>query len=252
MLPRPSDRLLLQAVRNNALWCDTVCRVHGQAGEFLDSIWVNRHTTPPFYPNADTLANAEAADGQLAQIRTLLDAGIPGEWAVKDSFRTLDLGPLGFRPLFDASWIGRPGTATRPKADIPGVRWSTVSSAAELGNWEEAWRGEPANTIASTPVFLPALLADEAVAIIAAYQQDRIIAGAIAHHTGDVIGLSNMFGPAGEDARWRAGCIVTAMALFPALPIVGYEAGSYLAAMLAVGFEELGPLRVWARTNQAT
>ncbi|MBA3943770.1 MAG: hypothetical protein H0X37_04325 [Herpetosiphonaceae bacterium] len=213
----------------------------------MDSIWINQHVTPPFYPNADTLANAEAADAQLAQIRTLLDAGIPGEWAVKDSFRSLDLVPLGFRPLFDATWIARPGTATQPNADISGIRWSKVSSATELAGWEAAWRGEPANTTDTLPIFLPELLEYEAVAIIAAYEKGRIVAGAIANHTSEVVGLSNVFVPAEDDARFRAGCVCVVMDLFPARTIVGYEAGSDLTAFQALGFEELGPLRIWVR-----
>jgi len=33
--------------------------------------------------------------------------------------------------------------------------------------------------------------------------------------------------------------------VFPGLPLVGYERGSELDAMVALGFERLGPLRVW-------
>jgi hypothetical protein len=88
------DRVGL-AVHNNAVWCDTICRVHGHAGEFLSGIWINRHATPQFYPNAVTLAAEQAAD-QLAAIRSLLAADIPGAWAVKDSFAVLDLAPVGF------------------------------------------------------------------------------------------------------------------------------------------------------------
>jgi hypothetical protein len=39
------DRVEL-AARNNAVWCDTVCRAHGVPGEFLNGIWVNRKLGP--------------------------------------------------------------------------------------------------------------------------------------------------------------------------------------------------------------
>jgi hypothetical protein len=36
------------------------------------------------------------------------------------------------------------------------------------------------------------------------------------------------------------------MTLFPGLPLVGYERGDDLERARRVGFEEVGPLRVWA------
>src|SRR3954447_1164763 len=122
--------LTLAAAHNNAVWCDTVCASHGRAGEFHDSIWVNRHQTPPFYPNAVTLADKPASSAQIEHIRDLFGAGIPGEWAVKDSLYALDLATLGFRVLFEASWIARPATLGRPERGMPGIRWTIVRGAA--------------------------------------------------------------------------------------------------------------------------
>src|ERR1044071_9434397 len=65
-----------RAARNNAIWCDTVCRAHGLPGELGESIWLNRHATPHFYPNAVT--TAPDAPAQLAHVRELLAAAIPG------------------------------------------------------------------------------------------------------------------------------------------------------------------------------
>ena len=45
-----------QAARNNAVWCETVCRVHGTPGEFYNVLWLNRHPVPRFYPNVVTLS----------------------------------------------------------------------------------------------------------------------------------------------------------------------------------------------------
>jgi hypothetical protein len=80
-----------QAARNNAVWCETICRVHGTPGEFHDTLWLNRHPVPRFYPNVVTLAPQAGTATQLAHIHAL------------------DLAVLGFQPLFD----GLLGEATR-------------------------------------------------------------------------------------------------------------------------------------------
>jgi len=238
---------VIQAARNNALWCDTVCRTHGIPGEFHPSIWINHFATPPFYPNAVTLADGHDQDAQLAHIRELIAVCIPGAWAVKDSFAALDLAPLGFTLLFEAMWTYRPATAARPTVRSTDVRWERVRSAAELGAWERAWRGDPAAPAApaQADLFRPALLADPDVLIVAAYHQQRIVAGAIANRTGAVVGLSNVFVPdQGAEALWT-GCVGMIIDHFPGQALVGYEAGQALAHAEACGFAILQPLRVW-------
>lgn len=242
-----TDHLKLQqAIHNNALWCDTVCRAHGRPGEFLEALWLHRHEPLPFYPNGVTLT-AEETSVQLDYIRELINLGLPGAWGLKDSFYTLDLVPLGFRLLFEAQWLWRDGP--KPEADLPGVRWLQIQEASELAAWEKAWRGEPANEVTSSqpPMFPPALLADENIAFIAGYRNQQLVAGVIANRTGEVVGLSNLFLPAQDQARLRAGCVATIMEIYPGLPLVGYEAGDDLVAFQALGFESLGPLRVWLR-----
>lgn len=233
------------AVHNNAVWCDTICRAHGHAGEFLAGIWINRHAAPPFYPNAVTLA-ADQAEDQLAALRSLMAADIPGAWAVKDSFAALDLAPLGFRPLFDATWLWRSGEPILIDVASADRKWSRIESAAELAAWETAWRGEPSDDPYAR-IFLPALLEDESIAILAAYHDEQIVAGAIANRTGQVVGLSNVFVPVQDAQRFRAGCVAAVQGHFPGLPLVGYESGAELAAFRALDFAELGPLRIWTR-----
>lgn len=237
------DRVGL-VVHNNAVWCDTICRAHGHAGEFLPGIWINRHAAPQFYPNAVTLA-ADPVDDQLATIRSLMAAGIPGAWAVKDSFAVLDLAPLGFRGLFEATWLWRSGEPLPVEAEPADLHWSQIDSATELAAWETAWRGEPADDPYAR-IFLPPLLEDESIVILAAYQDERIVAGAIANRTGQVVGLSNVFVPGQDAQRLRAGCVAAVQARFPGLPLVGYESGDELAAFRGLAFEALGPLRIWA------
>ena len=120
------------------------------------------------------------------------------------------------------------------------------SHAAELTDWEQAWSGVPAGDPLPHPrVFLPPLLEDRAVAVVSACQDGHIVAGAIANHTGKVVGLSNVFAPEQGRVGFWAGCVAAVMAAFPGLPVVGYEREDELAVALALGFEAMGALRVW-------
>lgn len=243
-------RYLLPAVQNNALWCDTVCRSHGNPGEFLREIWLNRRETPPFYPNAVTLTPGET-DLQMRSIKDLLRAGLSGEWGVKDSYCTLDLAPLGFQKVFEGAWIYRKAAVGKlPDLPLVNVHWRRVNTEVELARWEQAWQGGPADELAAgqNRVFLPSLLANEDVAIFAALVDEQIVAGAIATCTGDVVGISNLFLPPAETLRFRTACIVRTHTLFPHLPLVGYEGGPDLEEMLALGFKAVGPVRIWVRT----
>ena len=244
-----SDERLEQAALNNAMWCDTVCRAHGRPGEFLEGMWINGRETPRFYPNGVTLSGGRGSTVQLQHIHDLLEAGIPGELGIKDSFFALDLGPLGFRILFEAEWIWRAASAPGPDGRVPGVAWVKVTGASELADWERAWDGELVDEPDSprARIFLPSLLADDDIAVIAAYQDHRIVAGAMANRTGNVVGLTNMFVPAHDEDDFRAGCVAGVIDAFPGLPIVTYEPRRQLAQGPTLSFDVLGPLRVWVR-----
>ncbi|MCB0153689.1 MAG: hypothetical protein KDF65_02755, partial [Anaerolineae bacterium] len=220
-----------QAVWNNAVWCDTICRTHRRPGEFLAGLWLNRAETPPFYPNAITL-RVDQPERQLAYIKELLAADIPGAWGVKDSFATLDLSSLGFHKVFEGQWIYREAAPAKTETSVVGGRWVRVTDEPALAAWEAAWRDEPADSTQS-PIFQPALLTDETIAILAVVAEGRIVAGAIASHTGPVVGLSNLFVPASEAISFRLGCLAAITEIFSGLPLVGYEAGQDLAEMQA-------------------
>ena len=89
------------AARNNALWCDAVCRAYGRPGEFHDTLWLTRLGAPRFYPDAVTLSGSESAPAQIEAIAALVGSTREREWAVKDSFQALELNSLGFEPLFE-------------------------------------------------------------------------------------------------------------------------------------------------------
>jgi hypothetical protein len=233
------------AARNNAIWCDTVCRAHDRPGEFHEALWFTRLGTPRFYPDAVTLAGAEAAPVQLEAIASLISSTRQREWFVKDSFQSLNLNSLGFEPLFDAEWVALSGARPDVKHP-PEYRPTIVTGDAGLIAWEQSWAGEEVNAAAiSKPrLFRSSLLADTNVVFISIQGEGGGVAGGgILNRGAEVVGLSNLFGSK-MDWVYRS---IAAMAdeIFPSFPLVGYESGKDLAAAKLAGFETVGPLRVW-------
>jgi hypothetical protein len=77
------------------------------------------------------------------------------------------------------------------------------------------------------------------------YHDSRIVAGAIANSSNNVAGWSNFFAPDSEVFDCAAASLATISGVFPNFPIVGYERAYELHNAQALGFEALGPLRVW-------
>ena len=241
-----TDRAALCA-RNNALWCDAVCRAHGVPGEFVGGLWLNRQPVPRFYSNAVTLSPKDPA-GQRAWVEHLMTRR--ASFSVKDSFVALDLSRLGFDVLFEATWLWRePVRRAQESATHRALAWSVVRDAAGLARWEAAWAGLHAGQVVpgSERIFRLGLLHEPGVALLAGARAGQVVAVAAANQTGEVVGLSNVFAPAEDAATAWAGAVAFAAGLFPGRPLVGYERGDDLARAQAAGFVPVGPLRVWAR-----
>ncbi|WP_432719681.1 hypothetical protein R0381_000181 [Jeongeupia wiesaeckerbachi] len=244
MIKDDADGIVLQATRNNAQWCDAVCRAHGLDSVLGDDVWASPRRTPPYYPDAVTLAPTASEASVLARI----DTGNPGS-SVKDSFSRLDLAPAGFEILFDAQWIHRPantstGTPAAAASATP-LEWRRITSAIGLADWETAWGGAE-----STGLFRPALLTEEIAFLAALDASGHIVAGAAANRTGDVVGLSNVFATDGipADLAWR-GSLALIATLWPGQAVVGYESGADLHTAIRHGFRPVGPLRIWLQTS---
>lgn len=238
---------LLAAAQNNALWCDAVCRAQGAPGEFRNALWLNRFGTPPYYPDVVTLAPEEAAPEQLKVIASLVGSPRGAGWAVKDSFRSLDLHPLGFAVLSDAEWILRLPTADDAQESTTGLQWKTVRSEADLLLWSRAWAGE-ATALETSQVFAASLISDTHVNFLFASASGTLLCGGVLNEGAGVVGLSNVF-HAGVDPEiaWR-GLLREAARRFPGRPVVGYETGKELAVARRVGFQSAGPLRIWCKS----
>jgi hypothetical protein len=223
------------AARNNAEWCDTVCRVNGCTGRFAGDAWTTAQRPPPYYPDAVTLAPTATGDAILRRVDT--SAGC----SVKDSFTTVDLSSHGFRVLFGSEWIGR--AADRAPGARTATPWRTVEDASELAEWGAAWADGPE---VSSP-FGPGLLDQPHVIVLAGHRRGAVVSGAILNRSATVIGCSNLFALDGDlDAAWEA-AVIAATNWFPGAAIVGYESGAALVAARRRGFESLGPLRVWIK-----
>ncbi|WP_158566496.1 hypothetical protein [Micromonospora craterilacus] len=212
------------AVRDNAAWCDLVCRSHGQPGSVDADAWSVPRRSPPWYPDAVTLR-----PGVGAELLGRIDAG-PGA-SVKDSYADLDLAEDGFRVLFDAEWIHRP-----PGGADTGPGLVAITTAEELTAWAEAHGGGP--------VFRPALLAEPRVRILGLPDGNGWwVGGAVLHDGGEVVGVSNVFARGGSPERvWAGVCAAGA-----GRHLVGYEQGTDLTIARRCGFRAVGPLRVWGR-----
>ena len=188
-----------------------MCRAHGRAGTFLPHAWVNAERVPRFYPNVVTLAPDEAAVAeQRATIVILLKSNLPGRWAVKDSFNTLDLSRRGFEVLFDAQWI---------RSVMP-----TGDSSSDI-----VWQRETQST---TP--LP--FDDPNFALFVGRRGYAVVAGGMLYRAEGVVGLTNVVADAADAvAVWHSLTLLAAKT-FPRLPLVGYESGD--------------ELRIWVRERE--
>jgi hypothetical protein len=235
-----------RAARNNAAWCDLICGTHGGPGEFHEHYWDHAAVVPRYYPNMVTLSEGRGAvASQMEGIERGIATAQSGQWSLKDSFNSLELGPLGLVRLFEAQWIWRPNAQGVAAAPLAKTEWSRVTSAAGLRKWEVAWRNRWSYGL-SERTFHDTLVERPEVAIIVASRAGRIVGGAIANLTEDVVGLSNFFGlPGEEEAQWL-GAIPAICSIFPGVPLVGYQSGHGLEHAKAAGFKTLRPLTVWA------
>lgn len=230
--------LIRVAAQNNAEWCDAFCRTHDIVGHFRTDYWSSPVRTPRYYPDAVTLLPEITIERVLSGIDTSEGC------SVKDSFAGLDLAAAGFQPLFTAHWLAREPAGSRIRS---ARRWSVLTTAEQLGEWEAAWADSPEGA----GFFKPSLLKDETIGVLASYEGDRIVTGAIANRSSTVIGLSNVFDVAGDlESAW-VGAAAIAAGLWEEMPTVGYDSGDSLDAALAGGFKSIGELVVWLNAHSS-
>jgi hypothetical protein len=226
------------AARNNAEWCDTFCRAHGIVGSFSADCWTSAERTPPLYPDAVSLSPGVAPMALLAKIDAREGC------SVKDSFADLDLAAHGFEVLFRAEWLLR--EKREASAAMP-VGWVTVETREQLEDWESAWGAAPEQR----SFFQPALLANSAIAVLARYDGERIVAGAVTNRSAEVVGISNVFDPRGDLGSVWVEAAEAAQARWGPGPLVAYDSGPSLEAAHKAGFAGIGELVVWVKPAAA-
>jgi hypothetical protein len=213
--------------------------------------WVMRGTPPPYYSNLVTIRAGEAVSQQQQRlIRDIVTSDSGRSFSFKDSFCCIDPVAAGgdrhFDVLFEATWIWSDAARVGPRKTA--MRWDRVESESGLLRWEHAWRGDAANqsAVALARQFPASLLADRDIAFLAGTSADgEIVAVAVANRTGDVIGLSNVFGHASAAELWPGATSAAREAFPPGLPLVGYERGDNLRRATTSGFRPIGRLRVY-------
>ncbi|MEM6384198.1 MAG: hypothetical protein AAF739_16110 [Pseudomonadota bacterium] len=222
------------SARNNAELCETVLQAHGVSCGRGNLVLEAGGEPPPYFPALVTL-QPDVRGAVSAHIRKRLKKGahLP---AIKDSFGDTAYTSLGMSVLFEASWIWRESVEARFPAN-----WRIVRDHDELAAWHTAWRkgGSPTDET----VYPAALLSEPKLHFIACWNGSEIEAGCLLSHSEDVVGLSNFFCVSDTDAAF-ADASQVASALYPSLPIAGYEAGEMLAASTSAGFTALHRLRV--------
>lgn len=225
--------------RNNAELCDSICRSHGVPGQFSADIWLQPRDGPAYYPNAVTLSASDG--GTRAEIEHLSEAP-PHGFSVKDSFDRLDLSGFGLRRLFKAEWVWLDDDPA-PAEEETGAAWEKIGTEDELQAFEVEWSaGNPP----PGRVFLPPLLEDATVSLLAARRDGRIVAGCVANlGPAGVTGFSNFFAPEAARSAFRAEAVME-LRRREGGTIAGYDSGEELAGLLALGFRAVGSLAVWA------
>jgi hypothetical protein len=210
------------AVRQNAAWCDLVCRAHGRSTTWTDDVWSCSTRSPDLHPDAVTLR----AEVDVVELLTSIDQSTG--CSVKDSYATLDLTPFGFHVLFDATWVAARATGE-------GGAWRPMATAAELAAWQSSW----VTAGGVMGVLDPVRLASDDVTFVGEIVGGEVRAGAALHTFEGVIGVGNTFGL--EPWRHVLACVA------PDATVVGYERGDDLVGALSAGASAVGRLRVWLR-----
>jgi hypothetical protein len=197
-----------------------------------------------------TIRAGGAVARQQRLIREIVTSDPGRSFGFKDSFCRIDPieagGDRQFDMLFQATWIW--SDAARIGRRKTAIRWGRVESEPALLQWERAWRRDAANQSAAgiARQFPDSLLADRDIAFLAGTSaDDEIVAVAVANRTGDVIGLSNVFGRASAAELWSGATSAARDAFSTALPLVGYERGDDLRHATEAGFQPIGSLRVY-------
>jgi hypothetical protein len=231
------------AANNNADLYQVMFAAHQLRFRRLPHAFIGLDASPPYYANMTTLTPDDTLQ-QLADLESLASK-LEGSLGVKDGFCRLDLTDSGFRVLFEASWLwAAPMTLS---VDRSASDWERITTPRALADWEWSWKqlGSPTQ---KKRMFPETLIQSPQVAFFGLRQNARFSAGCMVNLSRDCVGLSNIFCETMSLSVYRMAALLAAE-FGQGKPVVGYDGGAALTAMLKCGFEEVGPLRVWIRES---
>lgn len=227
------------AAGNNADLCAAIMNANDKRCQRDQLAFLCMDDPLPYYPKMVSLdpnatAELEARILETHKMGQRVDS-------VKDSFSCIDADALGFKVLFEASWIWFDA-----ERQVMPTDWVRINSAADLSDWHSAWNeGSPADQV----IFPPACLNDPSLAFLARRKGTIIEAGCIANLSENAVGLSNVFSVYPDQQQLFEEASSAVSAFGDGRPVVGYEQDDSLAAALSIGFREVGPLRVLLRKS---
>lgn len=209
-------------------WYDDVFALHGITTGCDDALWWAEGTPPRWHSAVKTLVPTTDPSDLLMRMER------HEHGAVADAFGLLDLTAHGFEPLFTATWLHH---AAVPSSGLPSG-WSRVLDDEVMARWNEHQ-----DTVGVLPDHL---WAHPRFTVLARGDGGDLTGGAVLHDAGPVLGLSNTWSSDGAplDPRELLGL---AAVVGPGRAVVDHASGEDLRAMLAGGFEPLGPHRIWTR-----
>ncbi|MCJ8313890.1 MAG: hypothetical protein HRU38_04880 [Saccharospirillaceae bacterium] len=237
---------LNKAINNNALWCELVNKANDIPGIFESELWYNSNEVVLFYPNLITLSS-NFNETQKNVLLKIIKGHPKNNWAVKDSFASLDLAKYDFFELFESDWFLRQSTQPllMSKTDLPKIK--IINNESDLKQWELAWSAhQPMKSEQS--IFSDNLLENDEVAFLAIIENNKITKGLIGNKSDDVIGVSNLFGFDIFENDIMSTFIQTLWDELGKLDLVGYESDEDILQAKQNGFESIGKLKVWMKS----
>ena len=231
-----------KAIQNNLDLYKIILGSHQVESFETDDLWYCLEQTPPLYSNLITKKETWTPDSIFEAIDQIYLTKRWAEWAVKDSFGTLNLTGYGFLKLFDAQWIYLPFKNFKTRND-PRIQFKIANNEDGLLKWIIAWESGEAESIGNK-IFKSTMLSNPNVYFLTAYQGTQIVGGCLVNRTGNVLGISNSFGPE-SDIRYWSGLISFVLENIAPLDIVGYFGNDLLHLLMSLSFEAVGNLSVW-------
>ncbi|MGV3463714.1 MAG: hypothetical protein ACO1OT_00280 [Heyndrickxia sp.] len=219
------------AVHNNIAWCGLVCDTHGLEHYTKGNTWGLYTEAPMFYPEVITVNKGAS----LEDVQHFTENG--NVHSIKDSYANLDFLPFGFKKLFDAEWI-----CHKPVADKKPLqsKWRVITVEKDFLEWTSRSGLEG--------VINPNLLKYENVQIFILEEKEGV-SGFITNVDAGVVGISNVISVGRDnESLWKEIPKLIA-SKYPDVYLVGYEHGSELHLAKKSGWESLGPLRVWMKSE---